>query len=80
MFTHTVTCPHCNTPIEQDWSDYVVSSDVINENRGMGSEIEHTIECEDFECPHCEETFKVKGSVWEYPVGTYNHHELNTSI
>ena len=77
MFTHTIHCPYCDNVISQNWSDYVVSSDIIDE-RGMGAEIEHEIECEEFECPECHQSFKVSGSVWEYPAGSYNHHELHT--
>lgn len=80
MFTHSVECPHCNETISYDWSEFVISSDVVDEDRGMGAETEHTIECYDFECPHCHQTFNVFGSVWEYPVGAYNYHELNASI
>lgn len=78
MFTHRVTCPHCGTQTVQDWSDYVVSSDVVDEDRGMGAEIEHSIECNKFVCPNCGKKFSVSGSVWEYPEGVYNHHELHT--
>lgn len=79
MFTHSVECPHCGASITNDWSDYIASSDVIDEDRGMGAEIEHTIECDEFECPECHKLFSVSGSVWEYPEGAYNYHELNTS-
>ena len=76
MFTHSLKCPRCGEKITKNWKDYVVSSEVVDE-RGMGAEIEHSIECEEFECPHCGKTFRVSGSVWEYPEGAYNSHELN---
>lgn len=45
----------------------------------MGTETEHSIECDEFECPECHKLFSVSGSVWEYPEGAYNYHELHTS-
>lgn len=78
MFTHSINCPYCNSKITEDWSDYITSSDVIDENRQMGAEIEHSIECDEYKCPDCKKTFSVFGSVWEYPEGAYNYHELNT--
>ena len=80
MFTHSINCPHCGAEINENWAEYVVSSDVIDEDRGMGAEIEHSIECDSYECPECGKSFNVSGSVWEYPEGAYNHHELHTSI
>lgn len=79
MFTHSVECPHCGASITNDWSDYIISSDVVDPDRQMGAEIEHSIECNEFECPECHKLFSVSGSVWEYPEGAYNYHELNTS-
>lgn len=78
MFTQSVDCPHCGATITQNWSGYIASSDVVDEDRGMGAEIEHTIECDEFECPECHKSFTVSGSIWEYPEGAYNYHELNT--
>ena len=79
MFEHAVECPHCGRSIMYDWSDFVIDSEVIDEDRGMGEETEHIIECEDFECPHCHRKLNVNGSVWEYPEGVYNDHTLDTS-
>lgn len=53
MFTHSINCPYCNSKITEDWSDYITSSDVIDENRQMGAEIEHSIECDEYKCPDC---------------------------
>lgn len=79
MFTHSVTCPHCGKSIKEDWKKYVIDSSPTDSNRGMGTEIEHLIECNEFECPHCGKIFNVSGSIWEYPENTYNTHELHTS-
>lgn len=78
MFTHTVNCPYCNQAIPHNWAEYVTDSDIIDPDRGMGPETEHTIECNDFECPNCKKIFRVYGSVFEYPEGAYNDHELHT--
>lgn len=77
MFTHSINCPYCNYELTADWSDYIYSSDVVDE-RGMGVEIEHSIECDEYECPNCNKNFRVFGSVWEYPEGAYNTHDLDT--
>lgn len=75
-FTVTINCPYCGEAIEQDWKDYVVGSDVVDENREMGAETEHYIECNEFTCPHCGRKFKVSGSIWEYPENAYNDDDL----
>lgn len=63
MFTHSVKCPHCGKSVTHDWSEYIISSDVVDEDRGMGTETEHSIECDEFECPECHKLFSVSGSV-----------------
>ena len=75
MFKHTINCPHCGESITKDWSKYIAETDV-DENRAMGSEIEYSIECDALECVECKKIFKVSGSVWEYPEGACNDHEL----
>ena len=79
MFTHSVECPHCGKSVTHNWSEYIISSDIVDEDRGMGTETEHSIECDEFECPECHKLFSVSGSVWEYPEGAYNYNELHTS-
>ncbi len=74
-----VFCPHCNAAIEHNWSNYVVSSYIVDADREMGSEVAHSIECDEFDCPNCEKKFGVTGFVTEYPEGAYNYHELETS-
>ena len=78
MFTHTVNCPYCNQVITHNWAEYITDSDIIDPDYGMGLETEYTIECNDFECPNCKKIFRVCGSVFEYPEGVYNDHELHT--
>ena len=39
------------TTIGQDWSKYIVSSEIVNDDRGMGAETEHSIQCDGFKCP-----------------------------
>lgn len=80
MFNLPVECPHCGNSITHNWRNHIVSSDVIDDDRGMGSEREHTIECEEFECPNCGKTFSVTGSIYEYPEGALNYYELETRI
>lgn len=48
MFIHTVNCPYCNQTILHNCTEYVTDSDIIDPDRGLGPETEHTIECNDF--------------------------------
>lgn len=80
MFTHTVKCPHCGASVTYDWSEFIIDSEVIDNDRGMGSETEHIIECDSFPCPNCNNDFKVSGSVWEYPEGAFNDQDLHAFI
>lgn len=43
MFTHSISCSYCDSEITEDWSDYIISSDVIDDNRQMASKTEHSI-------------------------------------
>ncbi len=81
MFTQSVECPCCGKNFAEDWSDYITSSDVVEEDREsrMGAEIEHTIECDEIKCPNCGKLLSVSGSIWEYPEGAYNYHELQAT-
>lgn len=80
MFKLDVVCPHCEKKVFLDLSPFIVSSDVIDEDRSMGDEIEHVIECDAITCPACKENFCVSGSVYEYPPGACNDYELNPYI
>ena len=31
MFTHSVKCPHCGKSVTHNWSEYIISSDVVDE-------------------------------------------------
>ena len=79
MFTQAVICAQCGNPIIKDWSDFVVSSDVIDEGRGMGAETAHTVEA-DIVCPHCGANLFVSGAIYEYPEGAYNDNDLESKI
>lgn len=34
MFTHSINCSHCGLEITENWIQYVVSSEIIDEERG----------------------------------------------
>ncbi|OBA05445.1 hypothetical protein A9D36_09570 [Bacillus subtilis] len=67
-------CPHCKETVHVDLKiedlDAIDSSD-----RGMGSEIEYSFTAE-AECPNCQKTFELEGSLWEYPEGVINLIEV----
>lgn len=70
-----VECPHCGTRNGIDCEDYI--TDEISYDRQMGPEIKHCFDCEDCKCISCGETFRVHGSIHEYPVGAYDSEEIN---
>lgn len=80
MFKLDVVCPHCEKNVFLDLSQFIESSDVIEEDRSMGDEIEHVIECPEITCPVCKKAFCVSGSVFEYPPGVCNDYELNPRV
>lgn len=69
-----IDCPHCGCPIDVDTSDFEIGT--TGYEREMGTELQHEIECDDFECPHCGKRFSFSGSVWEYPIGAVNEVDV----
>lgn len=61
-------CPYCSKNIDINLDDFIVDSRKVAE-RGMGCEIEHTIECDEFICPYCSKPMSINGEVYEYPQG-----------
>lgn len=76
-FVKVYSCPNCNTNLKIDLKDYI--TDVSTYERQMGSEFEHTIECEDT-CSNCNSEFIISGSIWEYPEGTENLDDTKISL
>lgn len=72
-----IKCPHCGAGNAIDLSDYS-TGDYISE-RQMGPEIQHSFNCEDYECSVCGYTFRIEGYINEYPVGAYNFEEINVT-
>lgn len=68
-FTKNYNCPNCNSNITVDLKNYVI--DVSEYENEMGTEYEHSIECEN-NCINCKEEYLISGSIWEYPVGSEN--------
>ena len=81
MFEEALKCPYCEEVFSYDLANYVVDSNSYDtgENR-MGDETEHLIECDDCQCKNskCNKTFRISGTVWEYPVGAYNYSNIIT--
>ena len=65
-----LSCPHCRKDIKvdliSDGTDCVSSSE-----RQMGIEREYCVDVIGI-CPHCQETYRVTGEVWEYPENCCN--------
>ena len=66
-----VNCPFCGEEVSFDWTKHIVDQEK------SGGEVENTIECDEFECPHCHEPFNIFGAVYEAPKGKYSYHELS---
>ena len=72
----SIRCPYCMKKEIIDLSDYVISEDM--DERDMGEEIEYTVEGE-ITCSSCKSSYDISGSIWEYPVGTYNDDSIEVS-
>lgn len=70
-----IKCPHCGVSNAIDLSNY--STGDYSTERQMGAEIQHSFDCEDYECMRCGHIFRVEGYINEYPVGAYNFEEIN---
>lgn len=66
-----IKCNNCGKTHTIDMDMECVSQN----NRQMGTEYEYESVFNDG-CPKCGNSLYVKLSVWEYPVGSYNTHEL----
>lgn len=69
-FRRSYTCPKCGHEFSINLLDY--SQSIISDERGMGAEYEHSVDCED-ECENCGAKYKIDGAIYEYPVGAYNN-------
>jgi DNA-directed RNA polymerase subunit N (RpoN/RPB10) len=77
LFVQEVKCPHCGSVISNNWEDYV-SGESSNE-RNMGTETIYSIECDEYLCPSCNQSFRIDGYICAYPDGIYDSHELKTA-
>lgn len=69
-----IECPHCGVANNIDFVKYSESS--VYE-RQMGSEVEHYFNVEDCCCEECKKTFRVCGTIWEYPLGVCNYENIH---
>lgn len=70
-----IECPYCGCKNMIDLSDFETSQ--TSSERPMGSDILHEFWCEEYECSGCNRAFEVKGYISEYPLGAYEHEEIN---
>lgn len=77
LFTRPIDCPHCHYKVTENWYDYILSESSSEKN--MGTETIYSIECDEFQCPECNEIFKVDGFICAYPDGIYDSHRLSAS-
>lgn len=68
-FVKSYICPSCGMEVKIDLEDYIV--DVSEYERQMGTEYEHSVECEGT-CSNCNHEYLITGSIWEYPVNVEN--------
>ena len=77
-YEEMVKCPYCGEAMFANWSSYVTDSNVVDDERGMGFEVEHIIECDEYNCTNleCKKKFRVSGYMCEYPVGICEYIEI----
>jgi predicted RNA-binding Zn-ribbon protein involved in translation (DUF1610 family) len=67
-------CPHCGSTFQiKQFGDF---EEVSSCERPMGLETQYEINFNST-CPNCGKCNHIFGSIWEYPNGAYNYHELN---
>lgn len=74
----SVQCPHCLQEVEVNFNHPRRIISIDSTMRNMGSEIEYSVEAKKATCPKCRRCFKAHGSIWEYPEGAYNTHDIET--
>ncbi len=73
--TLSITCNKCGK--QHDFSADEADFDANNgSERQMGSENGYTWE-HTFNCDECENEIEIEYEVWEYPIGTFNHDQVN---
>ena len=70
-----IDCPHCGHSSMIDLADYETSSS--STERPMGPDVLHEFDCDDYECAGCGRSFRITGYISEYPLGAYEHEEIN---
>ena len=77
----SISCPWCDTNNRIVVYDYEVGCQNYDKGEnGMGDEIEHNIECDDFVCAACGKHFLFEGTIWEYPIGTIEQKNYRTEM
>jgi DNA-directed RNA polymerase subunit N (RpoN/RPB10) len=77
LFVQEVKCPHCGSVISDNWEDYILGES--SSERNMGIETIYSIECDEYLCPSCNQSFSIEGYICAYPDGIYDSHELKTA-
>ena len=73
--TFSLTCSKCNKQHDftSDEADFDATS---GSERQMGPETGYTWECT-FNCDKCDNEIEIEYEVWEYPMGAFNHEQIN---
>lgn len=70
-----IGCPHCGHSNMIDLEEYGISSS--STERPMGPDVLHEFSCAEYECHGCGKQFRITGYISEYPLGAYEHEEIN---
>lgn len=73
MVERIYKCPHCKKDIKVN----LISGDteyIGGNGREMGEENEYKVEVHG-DCPYCNNSYLITGSVWEYPVLSFNYEQ-----
>jgi hypothetical protein len=74
LFVQEVNCPYCGSVFSDNWEDCILGESSSEQN--MGTETIYSIECDEYLCPSCNQSFGIEGYICAYPDGIYDSCEL----
>ena len=69
-----IACPYCGVENNMDFEE---NCECFDEERKMGPQRTYCFDWPDYKCGICGKRFKIKGSIWEYPLGSYNYESID---
>jgi len=69
----SIKCPYCGINNNMDFEN---ECEVFSDERQMGTYTQYEFDLEECVCKNCGKLFRVHGSIWEYPVGSYDGEDI----